>query len=304
MTELPAITGTPLGLNNNGQIPGVAYLLAPPDPSHGFLYSNGRVIDLGVLGKLSSGLGESTARAVNDLGQVTGYSTTTIDTHAFRWQNGHMTDLGAIGSTSYAYGINNLGQVVGTTGPYIHAVLWSNGAIRDIGTIGGAAENSAAYSINDAGQVVGQSGIRAFIWDNGVMTALGSLSPGRASQAFKINASVQVVGVADAGTRQHAFLWERGHMTDLGTLSAHYADSQAIDINNAGQVVGESHGDGGQDDRHAFLYINRVMYDLNALIPAGSGWILESANGINDRGQIVGTGHHNGQFHTFLLTPP
>ena len=46
-----------------------------------------------------------------------------------------------------------------------------------------------------------------------------------------------------------------------------------------------------------------VMSDLNALIPAGSGWTLENANAINDAGQIVGSGLRGGKLRAFLLTP-
>ena len=45
------------------------------------------------------------------------------------------------------------------------------------------------------------------------------------------------------------------------------------------------------------------MYDLNNLIPSGSGWELQYASGINDAGRIVGWGTHNGGTHAFLLTP-
>jgi hypothetical protein len=45
------------------------------------------------------------------------------------------------------------------------------------------------------------------------------------------------------------------------------------------------------------------MLDLNSLIPANSGWVLQFANGINDQGQIVGEGTLNGQAEGFLLTP-
>jgi hypothetical protein len=45
------------------------------------------------------------------------------------------------------------------------------------------------------------------------------------------------------------------------------------------------------------------MYDLNNLIAPGSGWLLGAAYAINDRGQIVGVGTHNGQDRAFLLTP-
>ena len=39
------------------------------------------------------------------------------------------------------------------------------------------------------------------------------------------------------------------------------------------------------------------------MIPAGSGWVLISANGINAAGQIVGMGTHNSKTRGFLLTP-
>jgi hypothetical protein len=45
------------------------------------------------------------------------------------------------------------------------------------------------------------------------------------------------------------------------------------------------------------------MEDLNTLIPASSGWTLNSAADINLWGQIVGSGMLNGQAHGFLLTP-
>ena len=45
------------------------------------------------------------------------------------------------------------------------------------------------------------------------------------------------------------------------------------------------------------------MIDLNTLLPTGSGWELAGAYGINDLGQIVGSGSINGQGHAFLMTP-
>ena len=45
------------------------------------------------------------------------------------------------------------------------------------------------------------------------------------------------------------------------------------------------------------------MLDLNNLIPANSGWLLQQATAINDQGQIVGYGTLNGQSEAFLLTP-
>lgn len=79
-------------------------------------------------------------------------------------------------------------------------------------------------------------------------------------------------------------------MRDLGSLGG--ANSQASDINDAGQIVGESElpdpGPGGLQWRRAFLYegipgINGVMHDLGTLGGPGS-----YANAINNLGFIVG----------------
>jgi len=80
--------------------------------------------------------------------------------------------------------------------------------------------------------------------------------------------------------------------------------SSADDINSQGDVVGYFNHDGLHD--RAFLYRSGTLYDLNDLIPPGSGWVLRDAVSINDGGQIVGRGELPGQPYTiayFLLTP-
>src|SRR4051812_49702706 len=52
---------------------------------------------------------------------------------------------------------------------------------------------------------------------------------------------------------------------------------------------------GGAD--HAFVSTGAGMVDLNTLIPAGSGWVLNEARDINNSGQIVGGGIIGGQMH-------
>jgi probable HAF family extracellular repeat protein len=87
-------------------------------------------------------------------------------------------------------------------------------------------------------------------------------------------------------------------MTDLGTLSGFRQElSIAYDINNSGQIVGDS-------GNRAFLYENGSMIDLNSLIDPNSGWTLFTAKDINSTGQIVGVGSVDDQYgRLFLLTP-
>jgi probable HAF family extracellular repeat protein len=60
----------------------------------------------------------------------------------------------------------------------------------------------------------------------------------------------------------------------------------AFDINERGQVVGQSFT---SSSARAFLYQDGVATDLNSLILPGSSLYLTLAQGINDRGEIVGT---------------
>lgn len=68
------------------------------------------MVDIGTLGG-----NISLAWAINNNGQITGYSETISgDTHAFLYEDGVMKDLGTMGGAeSRAYGISETGQVVG-----------------------------------------------------------------------------------------------------------------------------------------------------------------------------------------------
>ena len=101
------------------------------------LVSQITVTDLGTLGGRIS-----RAFAINDLGQVAGYSQTSSGSeHAFLWASGMMQDLGTLGGNiSVARAINDPGQVVGTSSTLLadgHAFLWANGVMQDLGTLGG-----------------------------------------------------------------------------------------------------------------------------------------------------------------------
>src|SRR5262249_41943068 len=69
---------------------------------------------------------------------------------------------------------------------------------------------------------------------------------------------------------------------------------------DTGRVVGSAVVGGVA---HAFLWLDGTSYDLNDLIPAGSGWVLNNATRASGR-SIVGNGTLGGQPHAFLIQEP
>jgi probable HAF family extracellular repeat protein len=205
------------------------------------------ITDLGVLAGH-----QSTAYAINDSGQVVGYSYanqngTTI--HAFLWTAATgMQDLGTLGGyNSVAEAINNAGQVVGcsdtSTGTtnHEHTFLWTQtDGMQDLGTLGLA---SCAAGLNDVGQIVGYSTIsrdadsHAFLWTAATgMQDLGiPVSP--ITEGNSINDKGMVVGEYSDSAGYHAFLWTQdGGIQDLGNLGEPFAIAGSI--NASGVVVG------------------------------------------------------------------
>ncbi|MDX2000567.1 MAG: hypothetical protein SF066_22835 [Thermoanaerobaculia bacterium] len=92
-------------------------------------------------------------------------------------------------------------------------------------------------------------------------------------------------------------VWRKGHSWIIQFLETGggLGLGGAMDVNESGWIVGFTNG--------ATLWTNTGQrYDLNTLIET-EGWDLASASAINDQGQIVGTGYHNGEIRAFLLTP-
>ena len=158
--------------------------------------------------------------------------------------------------------------------------------VTDLGTLGG--RTSSAVGISDNGQVVGWSlntegRQHAFLYSNGAILDLGTLSNTTDSIAFGVNNQGQVVGESFSGnnpsyTGSRGFLYSNSAMQELGSLAG--GNTQAFGINNAGQVVGESRS---ASAAHAFVCSGGTFHDLGTLTGSYS-----SALCINDNGDVVG----------------
>lgn len=269
--------------------------------------------------------------------------------HAFQWQHGSWSDLGTLsgGASSAANWVSSNGLIAGASQngetdpllsgfPEVQAVLWINGHILPLGMLPEGSYESAARSVNSRGQVAGwalntvpdaysmaiNSGFidnyeplypyqsRAFLWENGAMKDLGTLTGGNDAMALGINEAGQVIGISYTNSTpnqvatecsyltgsagympsQDPFLWENGRMLDLGSLGGTCGYPTAM--NNQGQVVGASDLPGDQVI-HAFLWTKgKPMLDLQK----GTGF--DSAFGhaqmINDSGAVVGGAYLKG----------
>jgi probable HAF family extracellular repeat protein len=156
-----------------------------------------------------------------------------------------------------ATGINDIGQVVGTSlsssggydAPPTRAFMWQAGTAINLGDLPGEPDFSFARSINNAGWIVGSSG------QSGIENAPYSTHP-----------------------FERAFVWHDGIMENLGYPPGFGAShTQAIAINNAGQVIGNV----------PFIWQNGVTSGLHDL---SSNGLIVTVTDINDDGQIVGFG--------------
>ena len=287
-------------INTKGQVVGYTAFNGNT-VSHAFVYANGFMQDLGTVGG-----GASLAFGINDSGQVVGYSSPVMGHYrAFLYSGGSMQNISASSASNYlAFGININGLITGYLSPrngnYPHAFLY-DGSMHDLGTLGGT--SSTGRGINKDGSITGDaftgSGVdHAFLYANGLMQDIGTLRAD--SYGYGINDYGNIVGYSSPGSGvYHAFLYSAGTMRDIGTSVG--GSSYGYSINNKGQVVGKFYPSGTQ---LAFIYTGGTMYDLNTQAINPTGWRLQSAQAINDAGQIAGYGiSPSGQAHAFLLNP-
>jgi probable HAF family extracellular repeat protein len=304
---------TAQSINASAQITGVAP--GSEGAGHAFLWQNGTIKDLGTVGTGSYSYGTG----INNGGQIAGYAQLANPGYntqrAVIWQNGAFTNLGDpnldYSDYSAAYAINSSGDVGGSDHPANgtdNAVVWLSGQPSNevfLSFLPNLSQHAFVYAINDSGQAAGQIGSdvsHPAVWNlvSGQATDLGIFG-GNAGAATAINNDGVVAGWADdASYVPQAFVWQSSTgMVRLGVLPG-TGSCQASGINSRGDMVGSC--DNGV---RAFVYTNGAMHDLTSLLPS-NGWLLQTANAINDVGQIVGVGIFggiNGHPAAYLLTP-
>jgi probable HAF family extracellular repeat protein len=256
------------------------------------------------------------------------------DPHAVRYRNGAVTDLGTLGGAwSVAQAVNPVGTVVGVStpggdGPRWRAFVASGGGMADLLVASSfptrmwpANANSWANAINRRGEIAGEANstqtsdtlfpmIHPFVVRPGKRgrppTVIDIDQNAGDSEALGINDDGEVVGwsqhVGSEGA--FAFVWSAGSLHVLPALATGHLAS-ALDINNAGDVIGyDEQVANGPVYRPALWHGGRVV-DLNRLVPAGT-LPLVAGTAINDRGQIaaIGVSPDQTEFLTaYRLTP-
>ncbi len=249
----------------------------------------------------------SLAFDINDAGDVVGYS----GAEATLFSGGTRTGLGLLtgGEVSLAYGINNSGVIVGTAldadGNSL-AVIYGSGGPTPINIPGsayaqGLAISNTGYIVGDTSTNASGSGARAFRANGSTVDILNFLPGGTFATATGVNDAGVVIGYGNStGGGQEGFFSNGNDVTGIGKLPG-FNFSRAFGINNAGTIVGSASRVGAQ---RAIIYSGGQLLDLNTLLdPSVTGWTLLEARGINDNGQIVGTGRFNGEIQAFVLNP-
>jgi probable HAF family extracellular repeat protein len=320
------------GVNDSGQVVGIATLKGEEE-AHAFVWERGKIRNLGSLG------GEfSAANAINNRGVAVGTSLTKeYDVFAAVWQGGKIGKIGALPGMemSAGTGVNENGDAVGVSASEesIKGFYYRGGTLRQLSGLKDS--DCVAVGVNNDGMVLGNSlteqsedaAIHAVLWNGGKVQDLGTLPGYSFSFGAGVNNRGDAVGfVFEPGERNfsaEATLLSFSHPTVQDYLRFWYLppatrsalqESSARALNmmrgfpklfldpNPANYGWYSEAIKGEMPK-AVAWSKGKILDLNSLLPRNSGWHLLTADGVNDKGQVVGMGVYKNRLCAYLLTP-
>ena len=218
-----------------------------------------------------------------------------LESSGFLYRDGVRTDVNVPGFThSLLTRVNDHDEAIGATlgeGPDNQAFFWRDGTATLLESLPDTEFPEAAHINNDT-VIVGTSGpsnaTSAVIWRDGNIMALESLPGALRSRGRRINNVEQVIGEANYDAYTRAFLWSGGQIEELPSVSPELDNTIALDINDAGVVVGAS---AHLSTFVATVWSNGEAIDLNTLIslqdPLQPFLHFLTAVRVNNRGQMI-----------------
>lgn len=310
-TQFSAI-GEAVSINDNGQV--VGWILdrtsSTSDARRAFLWQNGSYTMLGV----PEGQEYSVALDINNKGQIVGggRSLGPDVSVGWIWEDGAFTRI-AIPNVLHplpyvhVHSINEAGEVAGYAKELAFFRRSVNGEVTTKLTYGNSSDNNVRFAdINESGDVAYSSGsngaMSPTIWRrNGETISLQQTYFGGAATAITDDGSTVGFSRYPGSYGYGATLWAPGS-NGLPLLPEVTTDfTVATDANNGKLVVGYRRF--GGTSIPFIVKPGQPAVSLNDRIPANSGWVLLHANGINQKGQIVGIGLRFGQYRGFVLSP-
>jgi probable HAF family extracellular repeat protein len=318
VTPLPAVTG--LRVNQSGDVVGWTYTNGPAQP---ILYTRENGV---IVLPTSTNQPYGVARDLSDrvAGFVTIVGEARLDSsgsaiHAVRWQVAlpqgsvvNLTDLGTLTGheESVANGVNNVGQITGTSDPNsslsIRSFIYADSTgMVDLG-LGTLGTNARALDLNASGVITGYLGLQAFRWRSaGGLELLGAPAGWADSFGLAINASGQVAGYTGSasGNAERVARYTSGSGWKILGGSGEY--NRGNGINQWGDVAGSAGA--------SFSSVRAVLYTdtlgllafVDDLLLTPGSWRIKEAYDINDAQQITGRGYNTqtGLSSAVLLTP-
>ncbi len=292
----------PTSINDKGVIVGVALNGLDTMREKAFVWRQGKMTAL-----TGSG-GASYAREINNRGDILGEARgADAATRPLIWPSGKekaprwLSDKKA----GHAYSLNQKGTALFSEGETF--LFWPSRTALSLKAPEG--KFVSLPHLNDREEVAGNFARlggefsatiaeQPFLWQAGKITLLPTL--GGRSFCMGLNNAGVAAGWTETSERvRHACVWKEGVLQDLSLPE--FRTSEATAINDSGIIVGHIYTQ--QIEMRAYLWKNGEAIDLNTRIPADSGWKLNYADGINNRGQIIGSGYYKGHQHGFVLTP-